>query len=74
MIPRDVAEKFRVVLFFEKEKEITITTDDPLADGLFEELKCALISPQLYISLGIMAIKWCQKRMYILHFLFYPPD
>ncbi|HLD30989.1 MAG TPA: GspE/PulE family protein [Patescibacteria group bacterium] len=53
MIPRDVAEKFRVVLFFEKEKEITITTDDPLADGLFEELKKTFPDKKISIAYSL---------------------
>ena len=38
-IPEEVAKKLRVVLFVDDEKEIVVTTDNPVTEGLEKELK-----------------------------------
>jgi type II secretory ATPase GspE/PulE/Tfp pilus assembly ATPase PilB-like protein len=49
-ITEEVAKKFRVILFKETEKTITVTTDDPSLKGITEEL--SKIFPTKKISIG----------------------
>ena len=49
-IPEETAKKFRAILFEETEKTVVVTTDDPSAEGIEEEIKN--IFPGKKISIG----------------------
>jgi len=49
-VPEETAKKFRVILFKQTEKVITVATDDPSAKGIAEEL--LKVFPNKKISIG----------------------
>lgn len=52
-IPEEIAKKFRVILFKESAKEIVVTTDDPLAKGIEEELKKIFAGKKISIGFSL---------------------
>ncbi|MBP6949049.1 MAG: Flp pilus assembly complex ATPase component TadA [Candidatus Pacebacteria bacterium] len=52
-IPEDVAKKIRVVLFIDGEEEVTVTTDNPLAEGIEKELKTVFPTKKIHITYSL---------------------
>jgi type II secretory ATPase GspE/PulE/Tfp pilus assembly ATPase PilB-like protein len=52
-IPEDIAEKFRVILFNETEKTVTIATDDPSVKGIEEAVKGHFLNKKISIGFSL---------------------
>ena len=52
-IPEEVAKKLRVVLFIDGDTDITVTTDNPQAEGLEKELKAVFPNKKIQITYSL---------------------
>ncbi len=52
-IPEEVAKKLRVVLFIDGDTDITVTTDNPQAEGLEKELKTVFPNKKIQITYSL---------------------
>jgi type IV pilus assembly protein PilB len=52
-IPEEVAKKLRVVLFVDDEKEVVVTTDNPVTEGLEKELKKVFPGQKIKITYSL---------------------
>lgn len=52
-IPEEVAKKLRVVLFVDDEKEVVVTTDNPVTEGLEKELKKVFPDQKIKITYSL---------------------
>lgn len=52
-IPEEVAKKLRVVLFIDGDTDITVTTDNPQAEGLEKELKAVFPDKKIQITYSL---------------------
>ena len=53
MIPEEIAKKFHIVIFEIHKDTITVATDDPTQDGMFEEIQKLFPDKKIQISFGM---------------------